>query len=362
MNCDLCQLPEISASDFLHRLRDIKETTPRAPLAASIELTCACNLRCRHCYINDPSTRSRDLSLDQIESIFTDLARHEVLFLVLTGGEPLLRPDFPELYRLARQLGFIVIIFTNATLVSPSLAKTLLEYPPRRIEVSIYGHTRETYERVTGIPGSFDRFQQGLALLLNNGLSVELKTVVMQANRHELMAMRDWATELGCQFRYDPLIHCSLAGDTTPIRERIPPPDVLDLQMSNPQDQMQFLTYAARIANLPPQTHLFECGAGKQIIHIDALGQAHPCVIWRKHPYDLTRQSLHTGWANHLQHLQSLPPPQGDCSACKDRGFCGRCAPISLLEVGDAGKAVPFHCDLARLRRQFVLANPITPA
>jgi MoaA/NifB/PqqE/SkfB family radical SAM enzyme len=362
MNCNLCQLPEISAPDFLRRLRGNDQTQPRVPLTASIELTCACNLRCRHCYIDDRSTRSQDLSLKQIDSIFTDLARHEVLFLVLTGGEPLLRPDFPEIYRLARQLGFVVIIFTNATLVSPSLAQTLLQYPPRRIEVSIYGRTRETYERVTGIPGSFDRFQQGLTLLLDNGLSVELKSVVMQTNQHELQAMRDWATELGCQFRYDPLIHCSLAGDTTPILERIPPSAVLDLQMSNPADQRQFLNYAARVANLPPQTHLFECGAGTQIIHIDARGQAHPCVIWRKHPYDLTRQSLHTGWTNHLQYLRALSAPPGDCSVCQDRGLCGRCAPISLLESGAAGKSVPFHCDLARLRHQFVLAKSITPA
>lgn len=362
MNCDLCHLPELNASELLSHLRQKDRHTPHFPLTASLELTSACNLRCRHCYIDDRSVPPSELTLPQIETILQDLSRHEVLFLVLTGGEPLLRPDFPDIYHMARRLGFLVILFTNATLISPSLIQLFLKYPPRRIEVSIYGRTRETYENVTGIKDSFNRFQQGLETLLANNLSVELKTVVMNTNRHEVKAMRDWATELGCHFRYDPLIHCSLTGSSTPIRERIPAGDVLALQMSDPEDRRQFLDYATNVATLPPQNRLFECGAGTHIMHIDPHGHAHPCITWRSDPYDLTQYTLQDGWLSHIQRLRTMPPPPGECTSCKDRGLCGRCAPISMLETGDSGKALPFFCELARLRRQFVLANQSTPA
>ncbi|MEI6150808.1 MAG: radical SAM protein, partial [bacterium] len=334
MNCTVCQLQELTSSDFLASLRQNDRGKPHYPLTASLELTSACNLRCRHCYVDDRSRTSRQLTVKQIESVLMDLARHEVLFLVLTGGEPLLRPDFPEIYRTARRLGFLVILFTNATLVSPSLIRLFLKYPPRRIEVSVYGRTCETYESITGIRGSFECFQKGLDSLLAGGLSVELKTVVMNTNRHEVGAMRDWAKELGCHFRYDPLIHCSLAGSPTPIRERIPAADVLELQMSAPEDRRQFQDYAANVANLPSQNRLFECGAGTHIMHIDPHGQAHPCVTWRTHPYDLAKHPIQEGWLDHIQRLRTLPPPPGECASCKDRGLCGRCAPISLLETG----------------------------
>ena len=79
--------------------------------------------------------------------------------------EPLLRSDFQELYRYARSLGLIPILFTNATLITPDLAAFLAANPPRRVEITVYGHTRETYERVTGVPGSFNRFRAGVAAL-----------------------------------------------------------------------------------------------------------------------------------------------------------------------------------------------------
>lgn len=358
MNCDLCQLPELNSSEFLNRLRRSDHGNPRVPLTASLELTSSCNLRCRHCYLDTASAAGNFLPLDHARTILHDLAANEALMLVLTGGEPLMHPDFIEIYRLSRRLGFVVILFTNATRITSPILETLRDLPPRRIEISVYGRTRETYESVTGVSGSFDRFLQGVHSLLDNGFAVELKCVVMRSNRHEFEAIRDWAADLGCPFRYDPLIHCSLAGSTGPVRERIPAHDAAGMQMADPEDRRQFLNYAAKVSSLPPQQRLFECGAGSHIIHIDARGLAHPCAIWRQDPFDLTTRTLRDGWAEHIARLRSLPASPGECVACNDRGLCGRCAPISLLETSDAGKAIPFYCELARLRRQFVLAPP----
>ena len=103
------------------------------------------------------------------------------VWCLLTGGEPLLRDDFEELYLGLKRLGLLVSVFTNACLVTPAHVELFRRYPPRDIEVSVYGATRETYERVTRRPGSYDAFVRGLDLLLASGVPVRLKAMALRS-------------------------------------------------------------------------------------------------------------------------------------------------------------------------------------
>ena len=130
----------------------------RFPLAAEFEITDRCNLGCVHCFINQPAGSTahiqHELSTGEIKEILDQIADSGCLHLLLTGGEPLLRPDFSEIYLHARQKGMLVMLFTNATLMTPSVIETLKQAPPILVEVSLYGATQETYEAVTRMPGS----------------------------------------------------------------------------------------------------------------------------------------------------------------------------------------------------------------
>jgi MoaA/NifB/PqqE/SkfB family radical SAM enzyme len=118
-----------------------------------------------HCYVNKPAgsreERERELGLERLKQLVDEMVAEGTLFVLFTGGEVLVRRDFPELYLYARAKGLLVTIFTNGTLVTERIADLFAEHRPEKIEISLYGMTRETYDRVTRVPGSFDKCMDG---------------------------------------------------------------------------------------------------------------------------------------------------------------------------------------------------------
>src|SRR4030042_691536 len=158
-----------------------KLTDQRVPLSFDLEITARCNNACRHCYINLPagdiSARKKELSLAEISDIADQAVDLGALWCLISGGEPLLREDFAEIYIALKQKGLLISVFTNACLVTVNHVALLKKYPPRDLEVTVYGVTPETYERVTQRPGSYFAFRHGLNLLLKNEIKVRLKAM-----------------------------------------------------------------------------------------------------------------------------------------------------------------------------------------
>ena len=132
----------------------------RFPLSATFELTNRCNMRCVHCFINEPQASraaiSKELSTAQVCDLLDRIAAAGCLFLTLTGGEVFLRSDFEEIYTHALKKGMVVVLFTNGTLITESTARLLAEYRPLMVEITLYGATAEVYENMTRIPGSYE--------------------------------------------------------------------------------------------------------------------------------------------------------------------------------------------------------------
>ncbi len=132
-----------------------------------IELTERCNNACLHCYINlpenDPLAQSRELTTEEWKGILSQAAELGALTVRFTGGEPLLRDDFAELYLFTRRLGIKVLLFTNARLVTAELADLFARIPPlEKIEISVYGMHPETYDAVACSPGAYEEFRKGV--------------------------------------------------------------------------------------------------------------------------------------------------------------------------------------------------------
>ena len=352
MPTDFCDMQDSTATTLIHQLRALERDRPFVPLACSMDWTRRCNLACRHCYIRHAGTDPDEMTTSQLKHALAELAEAGTLFIVVTGGEPLLRSDFQELYRYARSLGLIPILFTNATLITPDLAAFLAANPPRRVEITVYGHTRETYERVTGVPGSFNRFRAGVAALHDCGVLIRLKTMIMQSNKHEFDTMKAWAKSLHCDFRYDAVIHPRLDGDHSPDAERLSAHEVIALQAAEPADRAEMEGYLDLYRNgLPPRARLFECGAGVMTLHVDAGGHVHPCMLWRNDPYDLLSFPLDARWFAHIEAIRNRASPPGRCTSCSDRGLCSYCPPLANLEAGNPSMPTPYYCDLAAGRR-----------
>ena len=365
MACGDCIAHQIGSSELLDQLASRNNPGDDFPLSGSLELTLDCNLWCRHCYIRYPGATQGERSTGAIKAILDQLAERGVLCLLLTGGEILARPDFRELYLHAKNRGFLLTLFTNATLVDEETADFFAQYPPRRLEITIYGHTEATYERVTGVAGSFTAFRRGVDLLLQRRLPVYLKMMVLKSNLHELEEVKAWVAAKGLPFRHDGVVNPRLDGHQGPLRERLDPADVVRVQGAGEAEREEFLTLRARAeAALARGTddRLFRCGAGLRTFHIDPRGQMHPCMMWRSTPLD-ARTGLQPGaWSAHVQALRRRTRP-GDtaCRACLDSLACGNCPATSEIETGLAGARVDYYCRINRAREQlFEIRGPLT--
>ena len=335
----------------------------RFPLAAEFEITERCNLNCLHCFINQPAgsavSLQSEMNTAQVKDVLDQIAEAGCLHLLLTGGEPLLRPDFAEIYLHARQKGMLVMLFTNATLVTPAVIEMLKQAPPILVDVSVYGATQETYERVTRRPGSWERFMTGIRLLKENGLPLALKSVVLNSNKAELPLIRKLAEDMGVSFRYDASIFPRLDGSKVPFWERLSIDDMLALDREDPERMHTWaLQYelSQKLA-LRSEKYVYSCGAGKRSFHIDSLGRLSMCMMARKPSYSILEMGFTQAWealGKETQLERTLPVP---CTNCSTSGICIQCPGWSQLVHGDNETVVDFICKLSKAREQEICYN-----
>lgn len=331
-----------------------KDGTPNPlPIGGSFEMTLRCNVRCKHCYILYPGATSNEMNSEQARSVLKKLADGGALFLLLSGGEILARPDFKELYLYTKQLGMLPTCFSNATLINEDIVEFWSKYPPRRVEVTIYGHTEGTYEAVTGVKGSFKRFRRGIELLREAGIPLLLKTMVLKTNQHEFLDIRRWVLDQGIPFRYDITLNPRLDYDRSPLEERLDPQEYVEIENSDPDVNFEYFgDLLSRGMDAPGRDDLFTCGSGVRTFHVDPQGRLHPCMLWRENPYDLLNKELDEGWRQHISDLRAPRVDAEGCNSCTNRGVCGRCSASALLEMNDPTKPIPYMCEVSQERRK----------
>ena len=143
-----------------------RQAGERVPMQVSIEVTRRCPLECLHCYNNlpmgDMEAKQREMTKEEHFKMLDELVDMGCFWLLYTGGEIFARKDFLEIYTYAKKKGFLITLFTNGTIINEQIADYLVEWPPFAIEITLYGRTRETYEALTAVPGSYDRCLRGI--------------------------------------------------------------------------------------------------------------------------------------------------------------------------------------------------------
>jgi radical SAM protein with 4Fe4S-binding SPASM domain len=328
----------------------------RYPLGGSVELTERCNLACRHCYINRPAgdreSASQELTLPQVKTILDQLASAGCLFLLMTGGEPLLRPDFSEIWRHAKHKGLLVSLFTNGTLLTQSHVDLLSEYRPHLMEITLYGATKETYEKVTRVPSSYERCMRGIELALDRGLSLGLKSVLLRANRHELGEMKALARRLGVAYRFDGVLLPRLDGGKDALSQRLSPAEVVALDREYPERQQELDRLYERFGAVSVrQQYVYGCGAGIRSFHVDCRGHLSMCMTARRPAYDLLRGTFQEGWNSFLGALVGKKRMrETSCMTCTVGVLCTQCPGWSQVVHGDDETPVAYLCEIGHLR------------
>ncbi|MGB3905133.1 MAG: radical SAM protein, partial [Anaerolineae bacterium] len=230
----------------------------------------------------------------------------------------------------------------------------LQEWRPFAVEISLYGATKETYEKVTGVPDSYERCLRGIELLLERGVPLKLKAMAMTLNKHEIWAMKEYAENLGVDFRFDPLISAGLGGSPKPTELRITPEEVVRFDLADDKRLEHLRDFCDRFWGAPSdQRYLFVCGAGIRGFHIDPYGELSICMSYRAESYHLRPGSFREGWHDLISQVR-YQKPKGDygCLECDLISICGQCPGWSQMEHGDLQTPVEYLCRIAHLRAQ----------
>lgn len=330
-----------------------------------IELTERCNNACLHCCINLPANdrqaQARELGIEEWQDILRQAADLGALSVRLTGGEPLLREDFADLYLYARRLGLQVVLFTNTRLVTPELADLWARIPPRKpIEVTVYGLRANSYEAVTRSAGSFAEFERGLQLLLERHVPFVVKGALLPPNAAELEELDDWAATIpGMDHPPSLAIFFELRGrrDSEARNRQIaslrPTPEEGLTALARHADlyRQDLERFCARFLHAPGD-QLFICGAG-QAPCVDAYGMLQPCLEMRapELAYDLQRGSLRDALTQVFPQLDALRATNPDylarCARCFLRSLCSQCPAKSWSESGTLDTPVEYYCQVA---------------
>ncbi|HKY32368.1 MAG TPA: radical SAM protein [Candidatus Polarisedimenticolia bacterium] len=311
------------------------------PMTALWEITYACNHKCAFCY-NCPERGRRELSGEQIKSGLRKIADLGCVFLVLSGGEPLTRPDFFDIAWAGKRLGFALRIYTNGYLIDEIVARKFAELMPFEVEISFHGASPASMDKLTGVPGSFERVVQGIKNLRRHDLKVNMKAPITKWNQGELREIKSLAESLGCHAQFDPVITPRDDGDTSPLAlqadreflERLWSPDYVDITHEE--------------VPMPRQDHVVEanCGTGRSTIALDPYGNIYPCVQWRRSAGNINDiEDLRALWKespvlNEVRRI-AMEIPKTTLKSCDSGEFCSFCPGVAEVQTGDPRNLYP---------------------
>ena len=357
MDCPDARDP--SHSVYLDRInrRVVKE---RVPVSGTIDLTYRCPMDCIHCYLGPTIGRTGQGELDTSRwiSLVDEIADAGCLYLLISGGDPLLRHDFAQIYTRTKERGMLVTVFTSGLPVKRDTLALFADLPPQQVEISLYGATAATYERITGVRGSFARCMAGIEALVGSGVRVGLKTVLMDQNLHEFEAIARIAADFGVGFRFDAALFPRLNGDPGPMALRVAPADAVALEMADPEKFRQWQSYFARERHGRLPDRLYACGAGVTNFYIDPYGNLTPCLMIPDPAVNLAEGRFLDGWRDVVPRLHEKKTDSGfACLSCEKRVLCGFCPAFFLLENGHEQIPSAFLCEMGHRRYEAIAGS-----
>jgi radical SAM protein with 4Fe4S-binding SPASM domain len=335
----------LSGADFLDALAQ-KAYAARTPVSATIELTYGCDLRCAHCYNPTHQALPHELATAEVCSVLDQVADLGVVELHLSGGEPLVRPDAFEIFRHAKSLGVVLHLLSNGTGMSPAVAASLEDLGLASVNVSIYGATPATYERISQVPGSHARFLRGLECLARTTLPTVVRMPVMAGNLHEVAPARTLVEQHGAKFQYCTDITPRSDGDLGPLQHRLAPRDKVRLDRDMLGARGPGCAHAASDA-------FISCACGRSAFAVTPYGEMNLCAAFPIPRYDLRRGTVQAGWEILKQTVgRARPGDRYACPACEVRPWCRQGRSDAWLETGDMSACLPHFRELAFLERR----------
>lgn len=337
------------------------------PFTGQLELTYRCGLNCIHCYCKGSEDKNRELAADEWKRILDVLQKEGCLHLCLTGGDPLIREDFLDIYSYAKRKGFIITLFITGQACSPKITEYLARFPPHFIEITLNGITKRTYESITQIPGSFLKVMRAIKELKEKGLPLFLKTNCLKQNKYEIVRIKKFTERLfdklprnKFRFAYDPMIFPRLNHDKAPTTYRL---SFTELSEAIKQDPDMWKQYQEALDCSFPRLRrdrqfLYQCNSWMREFSINPYGYLKFCNFSDKFAVNLKTTTFKEGFYNIFPRLLNERfTTSSKCKKCPLKPICFHCPARAYLETGDEEGPVPYYCELAKATGREIKKN-----
>lgn len=346
---------ELNFDDFSKQFD--KKTDKSFPLNGQIELTYRCNFKCLHCYVDSrdlSDTHAKELSFHQWKRILDQVHQLGGVYLVLTGGDPLLHKDFFAVYDYAIEKGFLVSVFTNGSTLTDEHIRHFARKRPFNIEITLNGITQKTYEKITGIKGSFARVMEGIKKVKESGLPLVLKTNGLKENKDEIFKIKQFIYDLlgKGKYKFDSFVFAGLDGSSEPAKHRLTPEEIFEIEASDPEMVSQRTEQAKNHKGLwRSGEYLYHCNSWMRGYYINPYGLLQFCHLSDKYSTDLLKEPFKKGFYEEIPKLLNEKyKTDSKCQSCKNKEHCYHCPARAYLETGDEEAPVEYFCALAKLR------------
>jgi len=337
------------------------------PLCAQIDLTYRCNYRCLHCYC-PAGFSEQELSTRDWITILDQMHESGCLWLNISGGEPLSRKDFLEIYSYAKKKGFLITLFTNASLFDRGIIEFLKKYPPYSIEVTLNGITSATYEYITQTKGSFRRALNSLDEIKNAGLPLVIKTNALRYNKDEILKIKHFSEKLlgKGKFRFDAMVFKSFSPLISGSRKisdiRLKPEEIMELEKSDDDFLNARRLQLCSEKILKRGKHfLFQCKIWEDIFFINPYGKLKVCLFTDKYAQDLKKMSLRQAYETLARGAEkAIYKTNSKCLSCDLRLNCVTCPAKAELESGEEESSPEYFCTLTKMRQEDFISQAIS--
>lgn len=339
----------------------------RFPLDATFEFTVRCNLHCKMCLFRHSDHESQrlireELTTKQWINIAQEAAQMGTMSILITGGEPMLRPDFCEIYEAIYKMGFLITLYTNATLVTPKIMELLKRCPPHRIGVTLYGASPETYEKVCGSAQAYEQALQGMHKLHTLPSIMEFRTTIIKDNYSDMDRMEELIErEFGQEYMltHTRLVMKSVRGGCADAGScRLDPEQNVQLAFRRGISKIKEIygesydekNLAIELKDFKEDQKqnqqtisLFGCNAGMQSYTITWDGKLIGCQLFDAFQTNAVEDGLKQAWEDFPFQVK-LPKISQKCLDCRSSRFCNCCYALRYAETGTLDGVPEYAC------------------
>ena len=311
------------------------------PISGTFELTPRCNFNCRMCYVHLKPEQipkyGTELTAKQWIRIAEEAKEAGTTWLCITGGEPLLHPEFRTIYTELSQMGFFITLQTNGSLLEGERLELLEKYPPRGVKITLYGSDDAVYQDVCQVPNGFTRVDYAIKELKERKIPIQLVSTIIQQNEKDVKNMAFYAYRNGMPWAMTEGIKPSARGAENEAKQ---------VRIERDKEKMFVERLRYMIKEKPFDQSRKPCTYCKDYrlgYWVTWEGSMRFCSFMNEPNIPVRDMPFLDAWKQLLLYEETLDWPK-ECQTCGVREGCSKCAGILASESGSATKVNPEFC------------------